>query len=229
MIGLKTSAHLVKYSPLSKKLCLSIMDIKVYESYEDDDDEDDEDEDDEDDKNDEENTYVGGQSILMATGLHRVVSTYAHAYGFDAEVWGRPETSVFTNILTFVNHGCNGTANLGYNSPGVNEFTIDTTVPDFKIPEDFATYLKDEYKPHRDRKCTGTTPVSQVYYPPVRAGEELFDNYLPYGGDKKFVANVNELKRDCSGALGSVEKLQLLSNKNLSKNSKDDSSGSDEL
>jgi hypothetical protein len=145
---------------------------------------------------------------LLTTGLHRSPSAYAEAYGFDDEPWGIPQTSVFTNILTFTNHGCNGTANLGHNVPGLNEFTMEPESPGFTIPDDFKQFSAGEYSPHRDRSYLGSINIAQVEHP-ILKGEELFDNYIGFGGDAGFVEQVIELKRDCLGALGTVEMHQL--------------------
>jgi len=202
------NCHPVVYPPMSKALISNVVDMKIYSSSgEDDDDDDDDDEDDDDDDEDE---YMGGDSHLLSTGLHRSPSVYAEAYGFDDEPWGMPQTQVYSNILTFTNHGCNGTANIGYNIPGLNEFTLDPSKPGFKIPDSFKSFTPGEYSPHRDRAYTGSIAVTEVYHPPILKGQELFDNYMTFGGDEGFVEQVNELKRDCTGALGTVELNQHL-------------------
>jgi len=217
MIGLETNVQSVVYMPVSKALVDEVADMKIYNSYDDkyaigqeegdDDDEDGEDE------------YFGGDSALLTTGLYRSPSAYAEAYGFDDEPWGIPQTTVYSNIMTFTNHGCNGTANLGHNVPGLNEFTMEPESPGFTIPEDFKQFSTGEYSPHRDRAVLGTITVSQVEHAPIMKGEELFDNYIGFGGDTAFIEQVTELKRDCSGALGTVEMHQLLLQKK--KNQKD--------
>jgi len=214
MIGMETNIHSVYYPPLCKAIVEGIVDLTVYESFEDENDDDD----DEEEEWDEEHAIIEGDSVLMTSGLHRAPSTYAEAYGFTDEYWGSPHISVYSNILTFTNHGCNGTANIGLNIPGVNEFTMDTSNPDFEIPDMLLSFSVGEYSPHRDRKYSGTVTTSQVEHPPILKGQELFDNYISFGGDEEFAEQVNELKQECSGALGTVEKHQRLLSKEKANN-----------
>ena len=207
MIGMETNVHSVFYPPMSKALVNQVVDMKVYNSY----DEKYEDDDDDDDDDDDEDEYLGGDSPLMSTAIYRSLTVYAEAYGFDDNPWGIAQTSVYSNVLTFVNHGCNGTANIGTNIPGVNEFTIDTSDPStFSIPEDFKVFNGGEYSPHKDRTYFSTITTTQVEHAPILKGNELFDNYMGFGGDHGFLEQIEDLKRDCTGALGTVERHQLM-------------------
>jgi len=206
-VGMESNVESVHYPATSKAIVNKVMDMKVYDSFDEEIDDDDDDDDDEDDDNKNDGSHWG-ESELMTNRLHRAPSTYAEAYGFDDEPWGIPQTSVMSNILTFVNHGCNGTANIGINVPGKNEFTMDIDSPDFEIPEEFLQHSAGYYSPHRDRIYMRSVVTTMVFHPPVLAGEELFDNYIEFGGMKHFVDQVKELRQDCSGALGTVEKQQ---------------------
>jgi hypothetical protein len=42
----------------------------------------------------------------------------------------------------------------------------------------------------------------------IRAGEELYDNYMSFGGDLFFREMVETLREECSGSLGMVEQYQ---------------------
>jgi hypothetical protein len=76
------------------------------------------------------------------------------------------------------------------------------------IPEDYRLYGLNPYNPMADRN------VIRDIYPTIntnraiRAGEELLDNYLSFGGESDFKDNVLELREDCSGGLGTVEQYQ---------------------
>ena len=51
---------------------------------------------------------------IYAESKAKIVYVYASdAYGFEAQLWGKPQETVMSHFLTFVNHGCNGTANVG--------------------------------------------------------------------------------------------------------------------
>jgi hypothetical protein len=42
----------------------------------------------------------------------------------------------------------------------------------------------------------------------IRAGEELLDNYISFAGEEHFVDGVLDLRRECTGEAGNVEKYQ---------------------
>jgi hypothetical protein len=49
-----------------------------------------------------------------AQSKSKIVYVYAtDTYGYESELWGPPQETVMSHFLTFTNHGCNGTANLG--------------------------------------------------------------------------------------------------------------------
>mmetsp|Transcript_23799 Transcript_23799/g.52037 ORF Transcript_23799/g.52037 Transcript_23799/m.52037 type:complete len:321 (-) Transcript_23799:1553-2515(-) len=162
---------------------------------------------DDDDDDDDEAT-----SPLMACHMHRAVPIYGEAYGYESEVWGAIQTNVMSNLLTFVNHGCNGTANIAPTVPGLNEFTLDPTAENYTIPDAFKSLDPsdaDAYNPAHERGV-GRSRHTVAVYEPIRRGQELFDNYLEFGGETYFDENILELKSDCSGGAGMVEQAQLV-------------------
>jgi hypothetical protein len=48
-------------------------------------------------------------SSIVLSSFYCIAGIYADVYGFNTEPWGVPETRVNTHLLTFANHGCNGT------------------------------------------------------------------------------------------------------------------------
>jgi hypothetical protein len=51
---------------------------------------------------------------IYAQFKSKILYVYASdTYGFESVLWGKPQETVMSHFLTFVNHGCNGTANLG--------------------------------------------------------------------------------------------------------------------
>ena len=100
-----------------------------------------------------------------------------------------------------MNHGCNGTYNIG--TPlDVTELTIDTN----SEPDEFYSDENDVYNPFSDRhypawECSGFVALRDI-----EAGEELFDNYLVFGGAKPedWKQNAKELQSICSGGLGRI-------------------------
>ncbi len=121
--------------------------------------------------------------------------------------WGMPQESVMSHFLTFVNHGCNGTSNLG--SRGVDpsihtEFSIDL---ENGIPEDLKTEFVTPYNPSLDRDEMKYV-TNCVAAKTIPKGEELYDNYMSFGGDAFFKQNVLQLRNQCSGGRGLVEVYQ---------------------
>lgn len=133
-----------------------------------------------------------------------IISVYAEAYGYTDEPWGVKQTTVMSHFLTFTNHGCNSTSNLGVAIPGMNEFTID---PDAPIPEELRTSISDPYNPVFDRDHEKQlTSVSSSK--DIAKGDELYDDYMSFGGDEAFKENILTLRRECSGVPGMVERYQ---------------------
>jgi hypothetical protein len=122
-------------------------------------------------------------------------------------------------MLTFINHGCNGTFNTGVESEW-HELNIDK---DGEIPEDYQFYGMAPYNPHRDRNLRRDQYLSLISKP-VKAGEELLENYLSFGGVEYFMESMLLLRKECSGGLGVVEEYQ--STKKNATTSKSDTSQS---
>lgn len=109
-------------------------------------------------------------------------------------------------IMTFVNHGCNGTYNIGDPSK-VNEFTADENA----IPEDFLgglSHFESEtvYNPVIDRHLRHFMGGGIQTLREIKAGEEVLDNYLDFtGSDGEWKGDLFELRAMCSGqGIGSV-------------------------
>jgi hypothetical protein len=134
-----------------------------------------------------------------------IVSVYAEAYGYADEPWGVPQDTVMSHFLTFTNHGCNSTSNIGEQAiPGFNEFTIDVDGP---IPDKLQTSISDAYNPVYDRDHEKYLTVCAASED-IAGGGELYDNYLSFGGDTKFKEWILTLRRECSGVPGMVERYQ---------------------
>ena len=116
--------------------------------------------------------------------------------------------------MTFVNHGCNSTDNLGsiaeYFDPTVHEdfkeenFTIGSEIEMLDSTGDYDTnpaMLRhiELFNSGLDYAKTG-----------IKAGEEIFQNYLTYESDPKELLEVAELfKSICKGeAVGEVSKYE---------------------
>lgn len=128
------------------------------------------------------------------------VWNYADGYGWQASYVGEGHYYVEPNVLTFSNHGCNGTFN-----------TIDGT-SDKKFqqrrhlteqnaePSDFSSFnfiLNPYYERHLHHMEMGYIEASRDVY----VGDELFMNYLFYttSSAQDFYEESQALKRICNG------------------------------
>ncbi len=103
---------------------------------------------------------------------------------------GELECTSYSGILTFGNHGCNGTYNIGLKSE-FHELNVDLN----NIPKEYL-YHSEPYNPARERNLLVEHIVSLK---DLKAGDELADNYMPYGGEKSFETMVVQLRELCAG------------------------------
>lgn len=142
------------------------------------------------------------------------VYSYMYAYGFSVYFFEGEAIFVDGSIMTFVNHGCNSTDNLGsiaeYFDPTVHQdfkeenFTIGSEIEMLDSTGDYDTnpaMLRhiELFNSGLDYAKTG-----------IEAGEEIFQNYLTYESDPKELLEVAELfKSICKGeAVGEVSKYE---------------------
>lgn len=108
-------------------------------------------------------------------------------------------TYVEPGPLTFVNHGCNGTHNIDFIRTYITEATADLDY----MPVEFTEMLRP-YNPALAHENDGT-----IIFRDVKRGEEILGNYLTYIEDAKaWRDDVQELRDDCSGEMGAVERYQ---------------------
>ncbi len=115
--------------------------------------------------------------------------------------------------LTFVNHGCNGSNNVGSIS---RNHETNLQLPNLddedqsslwtKIPREYLASLRDNelYFPIRNPGDVVSTESNKF----IAAGKELLDNYLTFAGtvdSVEFWKNVNSLRQECSGVAGFIE------------------------
>jgi hypothetical protein len=108
---------------------------------------------------------------------------------------GEPECATNSGILTFANHGCNGTYNIGLKSE-FHELNVDIN----NIPKQYVNHA-EPYNPAKERNLL---LVQAVSHKDLKAGDELADNYMPYGGEKYFESMVVELRTVCASGFGLV-------------------------
>ena len=125
---------------------------------------------------------------------------------------GMIQYDVDATKLTFVNHGCNGSNNVGSVSL-YHEMNLELPTNNLedenalwiKIPKEYlAETLDDEiYLPIRNPGSIISTESNQF----ITAGQEILDNYLTFAGTDgvQFWNNIQSLQQECSGVAGFIE------------------------
>lgn len=115
-------------------------------------------------------------------------------------------------MMTFQNHGCNNTNNVGLRSP-FNESNADPKDP---LVLDFIQDMwsdagadragadrSDIYNPAQLRDVTGEVDVRN--HEPIMKGEELLDNYITFITDVKMLEEeLKALKTECGGGISGI-------------------------
>ena len=107
---------------------------------------------------------------------------------------GEASAGVEPTLLCFVNHGCNGSYNMGHETA----FTEQTA-----RLEDAYDPLHEIYQPTLDRLILDS-PHHERTLRDIEAGDELLDNYLAFADEDDFLEHVRELVAMCNGEMGRV-------------------------
>ena len=105
--------------------------------------------------------------------------------------------------MTYVNHGCNGTYNVGAQLKE-NEMTVELGQGPKGIYDDDGN---DIYNLFEERHYPMWECGKFVTLRDIQPGEELLDNYLAFGGGvdlNDWENNLLELKTMCSGGKGKI-------------------------
>lgn len=165
---------------------------------------------------------MGGQQLCKYEVCHFSLGQSVGGVGLthcaiSAHVQGEPAAGVDASILTYTNHGCNGTYNTGTPlnvtersavlgiGPAANGYVAQGAAAG-AVGEEFV------YNPYRDRLYPdwGCDDTSQALRD-IDAGEELLDNYLVFGGSEsgeEWEDVLIELKRMCSGGVGTITQYE---------------------
>eukprot|EP00934_Nitzschia_sp_Nitz4_P000062 Nitzschia sp. Nitz4//scaffold340_size24592//23009//24421//NITZ4_008365-RA/size24592-processed-gene-0.9-mRNA-1//-1//CDS//3329548527//62//frame0 len=131
---------------------------------------------------------------------------YFEGYGFADEFWGLQEEVVDSSLLAFINHGCNSTYNIGL-LMRQNEFDVDPDNPPEEMAAMYHFQREASYHPRQERNKM-IEQIASITCKPIQAGEELLENYLTFGGVAHFKTQVLELREQCMGAVGIIERYQ---------------------
>jgi len=157
-------------------------------------------------------TYHTLSSVLSSplAGEAESVWGYMHGYGYEGDDPGGSyedsykEYFVDASINTFVNHGCNGTSNLGGITPYLCGKNPECTMLEESMTEeelrDYRTAEFDTHSPvilrHRGTFMTGFDVTLRDIHP----GEELLHNYVYFESDiDDLIAEAGLLNEMCRG------------------------------
>lgn len=110
--------------------------------------------------------------------------------------------------MTFANHGCDGTYNVGLNTEEITEVTADfDNVP---LALDGLGRYGSIFNPVLDRNRRFSLVGGDVTLRDIKAGEELLDNYLAFiGGKTDWEYDLQHLRDQCHGqASGDVTEYE---------------------
>jgi len=143
-----------------------------------------------------------------------VFKSYFYGYGWATDFFGAPSFEVDSGVLTFQNHGCNRTYNVGFET-SVTELTAD---PEKLPPElDEKSYESVLYNPFVDRNYLYITNSLEVLRD-IKAGEECLDNFLAFLHDENWKWGVENYKSMCENpgdGAGVVSAYQLHNHQNV--------------
>jgi len=129
------------------------------------------------------------------------VYAYMYGYGFSVQFYNGDAYFVDGSIMTYVNHGCNSTNNLGDFQEEINPTNYSLS-EQFVLPETFGDILEDEnhYNPLFLRHIEFMNSALDYASKDIFTGEELFQNYLTYESTQEsFLQVANNLKSVCAG------------------------------
>lgn len=127
---------------------------------------------------------------------------YTHGYGFVHEEFGQQAHDVDPGIGTFVNHGCNGTTNVG-------------SVAYINLTEFSTTYTVDTdqrgiYNPAFDRAIRTNACGESIALRRIESGEEIFNNYMTFENFHELEEYAESLRNECAGrAVGQISEYEL--------------------
>jgi hypothetical protein len=133
-----------------------------------------------------------------------VLVGYADGYGFNADYQGSQAHDVDPSIATFVNHGCNGTANSGEVS---HRYITEYDYAAYKEASYFEIYNPALDRSQRTYNCAGDVALRDI-----EAGEEIFNNYVVFVDLADLDEYAESLRAECEGsAIGQISAYEMSS------------------
>jgi hypothetical protein len=117
---------------------------------------------------------------------------------------GRTSACVEASSMIFINHGCNGTSNVG-EELDFPEFSLELGVEyEVAFGNDEVTESGSNYV--EDRQRSGWSTIANAN---LNQGNEILCNYLSLSGQQRWSKQLSEIRSFCSGRLGAVSQYEL--------------------
>lgn len=153
---------------------------------------------------------IEGMIGLDTSGRWSSFDPYLFGYGFGSDYFGETASSIDPGVMTFMNHGCNNTYNIGV-PLSVSELNAD---PD-QMPSELLLYPSEAkyYSPFYARNYFIGMNLGETRRA-IKRGEEIFDNFLNYYTEDNWSRGVNDLRAQCTSAdsMGSVSSYEVSAN-----------------
>lgn len=134
-----------------------------------------------------------------------ICAFFITGYGWTDNKYGEETAAVDIGILTFVNHGCNGTYSIG-DVTKETELTYSGASAEGNAADDMNAY--DPFVERHHPLVNYNEFVVKTLHD-VEAGEELLDNYLTFTRSAELREIALELKQLCLGKdVGGVTKYE---------------------
>jgi hypothetical protein len=142
----------------------------------------------------------------VASDLWQSFEPYCHGYGYATDFFSGSAHIVDASLITFINHGCNGTNNVGAKTI-VNEMNADLNqMPPGLIDDVVESAFWD---PVADRRFETHSGCGDRLLHDVQAGTELLDNYLGLLDLETWSSGVTDFRAQCIGqSLGMVSSYE---------------------
>ncbi|KAL3804429.1 hypothetical protein HJC23_011357 [Cyclotella cryptica] len=147
-----------------------------------------------------ENDFGGIEDKLSA------MKYFIEGYGYACQLMGETHHTIDSGLMTFSNHGCNGSYNYGDEFHELTEGTMDLSLEE--IPEDHDCTAKP-YSPIQERHLRQILSAGDVALREIKAGEEILVNYVMFANPDEWADEVRRLRDQCAGsAVGEVSEYE---------------------
>jgi len=152
----------------------------------------------------------------LSRGPIASVFEYFEGYGFSFDYMGNYAMEVDSGWGTFVNHGCNRTFNVGAMHSWTEWEYNDHAQPLSRKERQALRLDAKPYSPYVDRNIRVWECREEVAMRDIRAGEELFNNYMEFVQADELDSYAYQLQQECTGGLvGSVVQYEAMEKASL--------------